>query len=185
MGRPRTEAGPALPALHAHRTGVGARRSACRAYARERLSRARVNPVRSGYTRGGVVRTQEMRGAPRTGAERRPRQEDGRAGPRARLREMPAINERSASAPKAPHQAVDVGKRIAATASSARGSPIASGFASEAGRPKSIIVCREPELSTSLATPATANTNVSSNFITRRAASNSMSPSVRSRGGAL
>ena len=35
---------------------------------------------------------------------------------------MPTTNtERSASAPRAPHQAVDAGRRVAATASSARG----------------------------------------------------------------
>src|SRR5215208_6746956 len=82
--------------------------------------------------------------------------------PRARLTVMPTRNtERSASAPRAPHQAVDAGKR---------------GAASDEGRPKSTMACREPSRSVSLATPATAKTRASSKRVTNRAAYNNPSP---------
>src|SRR5215217_3652409 len=97
--------------------------------------------------------------------------------PRARLTVMPTRNtERSASAARAPHQAVDAGKRVAATASSARGRSSPSGAASDEGRPKSTMACREPSRSVSLATPATAKTRASSKRVTNRAAYNNPSP---------
>src|SRR5918994_6072554 len=82
---------------------------------------------------------------------------------------MPATNtERSASAPKAPHQAVDAAKRDAATASSARGSSSPRGTARAEGIPKSTMARREPSRSASLATPATAKTSASSSRATSR-----------------
>jgi hypothetical protein len=92
--------------------------------------------------------------------------------PRARLAPIATAKSNSnKSTPTAPHQAVVVGTKAAATASSASGSKIPSGAARAAGTPKSTTACRVPARSASFATPATAKTMASNNLAHRMAAS--------------
>jgi hypothetical protein len=61
--------------------------------------------------------------------------------------------------------------RVAATASSESGSKIPKGLAREDGTPKSVMACREPLRSESLATPDRVKTAASSRRAIKRAES--------------
>src|SRR6266480_4821417 len=99
---------------------------------------------------------------------------------------MPPTNSsRSASAPRAPHQAETVGMSPTATASSARGKSTPKGMESFAGTPKSRKACREPAKSTSLASPATRKTAASNTRAINRAVAINVSPPLPGEDGDL
>jgi hypothetical protein len=92
--------------------------------------------------------------------------------PRAKFALIPTTKSSSStSAPTAPHQAVEVGIRAAATASSASGSKTPSRAAKDAGTPKSTNARFDPARSASLVTPATLKTATSSTRATSSATS--------------